>query len=131
MKTLLKIASIAGLLGVMIGAFGAHLLKPFMSEDQLATFNTASKYHLIHSLSIILLAILYQQFQLKQFKTAAYFHLVGIILFAGSLYLIALKDYFQINHWTFLGPITPLGGLSFMIGWALLFIGSAKINHKN
>ena len=92
MKTLLKIASITGLLGVMIGAFSAHLLKPFMNEEQLATFNTASKYHLIHSLSIILLAILYQQFHLKQFKTAAYFHLVGILLFAGSLYLIALKE---------------------------------------
>jgi uncharacterized membrane protein YgdD (TMEM256/DUF423 family) len=100
-----------------------------MNELQLTTYTTGSKYHLIHSLSILLFAILFEQTKIKQFQTAAYFHLAGILLFAGSLYLIALKDYLQISHWTFLGPITPLGGLCFIIGWLLLFAGSFKMKN--
>ena len=129
MKSLIQIASLIGAIGVIIGAFGAHLLKPYMNELQLTAFTTGSKYHLIHSLSILLFAILFEQTKIKQFQTAAYFHLAGILLFAGSLYLIALKDYLQISNWTFLGPITPLGGLCFIIGWLLLFAGSFKMKN--
>ncbi len=131
MKNLIRVASICGLLGVIFGAFGAHALKPVMTLAQADTFETAVKYQLIHSVSILVIALLYVYQPIKIWKVAGYLHLLGILLFSGSLYLLALKQLFGISHWTFLGPITPVGGLCFILGWIALFIGSYQITNNS
>lgn len=129
MKKLIIIGSIMSAIAVIIGAFGAHALKPLMSATELQTFETGVKYHFIHSLGILILAILYSTHPNKKLITAGYFLFVGILFFSFSLYLLALKQTLGISHWTFLGPITPLGGLSFIIGWGLTCV--SFLNYKN
>ena len=119
MKKLIIIGSIMSAIAVMIGAFGAHALKPLMSASELQTYETGVKYHFIHSLGILLIAILYSLHPHKRLLTAGYFLLFGILFFSFSLYLLALRQSLGIENWTFLGPITPIGGLCFIIGWSL------------
>lgn len=119
----IKLGSIFGGLSVMLGAFGAHSLKERLTEKSLATFQTAVDYQFVHSLALILVGILAMQFSdehQKKIQRPGWFFLVGIILFSGSLYSLALGG----PRW--LGPVTPLGGLSFMIGWFLLAFSLPK-----
>jgi uncharacterized membrane protein YgdD (TMEM256/DUF423 family) len=117
-RTILLPAFALGFLAVAIGAFGAHALKPHMDSYQQSIFETGSKYHFYHALAIIAVALLLQKHYAQY---AAYCFIAGIILFSGSLYLLALKNFLQIEHWKFLGPITPLGGLFLLAGWAIGF----------
>lgn len=119
MKKLVIIGSLMAALAVVIGAFGAHALKPVMTILQQQTYETGVKYHIIHSIGIIIIAILYHLLSIKTLKYAAYFMFAGIILFSFSLYLLALKQVLGISNWTFLGPITPIGGMLFIIAWLL------------
>lgn len=121
MKKLLSLGSLMMALAVVIGAFGAHALKPLMSVAQNQSFETGVKYHFYHALGILLLGIVYHFFPSKNIFRAAYLLLFGIIFFCFSLYLLSLKQSLGIGHWTFLGPITPIGGLCFISGWLLLF----------
>lgn len=104
-------AAIAGFLGVAMGAFGAHGLKAVLSEHYLAIYKTAVNYQMWHALLLALIAMLPQH---KYLYRAAWCLLAGIVLFSGSLYLLAI---FNIG---WLGMITPFGGLAFLAGWALL-----------
>ncbi len=124
MKNILAIASISGLLCVILGAFGAHGLKPLLTPQMLASFETGVRYQFHHSLVLLFLVLFYQFHKSKKIEIASYFFVAGIVLFSGSLYLLALTSINQ-HTWTWLGPITPLGGLCFMIGWVYLFL-SAK-----
>lgn len=121
MKKLILIGSALAAMAVIIGAFGAHALKPYMSATELQTFETGVKYHFIHSLGLILLGILYHIHPNKNLKRAGNLFAIGILFFSTSLYLLALKETLGITSWTFLGPITPIGGLCFIIGWSLTF----------
>lgn len=123
MKNTLSIASISGLFCVVLGAFGAHALKPLLSPQMLAVYETGVRYQFYHSLAIILIVVLYQFNKSKKFKIASYFFFAGIFLFSGSLYLLALTSIHK-NPWIWLGPITPLGGLCFILGWIYLFLGA-------
>jgi uncharacterized membrane protein YgdD (TMEM256/DUF423 family) len=127
MKSTLSIASISGLICVVLGAFGAHALKPLLSIQMLAVYETGVRYQFYHTLAIILIVVLYQFNKSKNLVIASYFFFAGILLFSGSLYLLALTSIHQ-NSWTWLGPITPLGGLCFIIGWVYLFLGAKKLN---
>ena len=124
MKKTLSIASISGLLCVILGAFGAHGLKPLLTTQMLATFETAVRYQFYHTLALILIVVLYKFSNSKKLVLASYFFIAGILLFSGSLYVLALTS-INLNAWTWLGPITPLGGICFIIGWWFLFL-SAK-----
>ncbi len=124
MKKTLSIASISGLLCVILGAFGAHGLKPLLTTKMLATFETAVRYQFYHTLALILIVVLYKFSNSKKLVLASYFFIAGILLFSGSLYVLALTS-INLNTWTWLGPITPLGGICFIIGWWFLFL-SAK-----
>lgn len=114
--TFLMLASLFGLTGVGLGAFGAHALTAILTaNDRLATFQTGVQYHLIHALALFGLAILIGQ-QPSQFLTiAGWAFTVGILIFSGSLYVLAIADI----RW--MGAITPLGGVAFLVGWACLF----------
>ena len=104
-------ASIAGFCGVAMGAFGAHGLKAVLSEHSLAIYKTAVNYQMWHALLLALVAMLPAH---KYLYRAAWCLLAGIVLFSGSLYLLAI---FNIG---WLGMITPFGGLALLAGWALL-----------
>ncbi len=129
MKKLVLMGSIMAAIAVIIGAFGAHALKPLLTANQLQSYETGVKYHLVHSLGNILIAILYHQTKIKLFKTAGMLMFIGLILFSFSIYLLATKDLFGISSWTFLGPITPMGGLLMISAWVLIFIGAFNIKN--
>ena len=115
-------ASLA-LLAVMAGAFGAHGLRNLVSERGLEVFQTAVTYQMYHSIALVLLALLAGQgLSRKLLGWSAGFFLAGILLFSGSLYLLVLTDI----RW--IGPITPLGGVCFMLGWALLITSGFRRN---
>jgi uncharacterized membrane protein YgdD (TMEM256/DUF423 family) len=124
-RTLTAIAFLSGFLAVAIGAFGAHALKPHMTDYQLDIFKTASQYHFIHTLALLFVSW-FAQGKLQQY--AGWCFVAGIVLFSGSLYLLSLKNLLHIEHWFFLGPLTPLGGLFFLAGWAL---GLVAVLRKN
>lgn len=125
MKTILILTALLGALGVGLGAFGAHGLEGELSESQLQNWDTAVKYQLIHV--VVVLVILLQP-KPSGFLLPAIFFVIGILLFSGSLYLLSLKDIFQLESLTkFIWPITPLGGLCYIIGWILLAINFLKL----
>ncbi len=111
----LFLAGVSGFLGVGIGAFGAHALKDKLTPELAATFQTGVQYHLIHTLALFgvgLLLLLMPQASLA--RTSGWLFTVGIVLFSGSLYTLALSGV----RW--LGAITPLGGLCFLAAWGIL-----------
>ncbi|MEY3539710.1 MAG: hypothetical protein RL188_1127 [Bacteroidota bacterium] len=110
------------LVAVIFGAFGAHALKTILSPDKLQSFETGVRYQLIHAIALILLALYSQQNAandniVKGIGFAAHFFIVGCFLFSGSIYGLALLSLIQSKWAMVLGPITPIGGLSFMLGW--------------
>lgn len=119
-KIVLSCAAFSALLSVVLGAFAAHGLKTKLSDTLLNTFQTGVQYQMYHSLALILLVILYRQMPQSLLVYSAGFMFAGIILFSGSLYMLALT---QIKWF---GPVTPLGGVCFIIGWALLIVATLK-----
>jgi len=117
----LVMGAVGGLLAVMAGAFGAHGLRHVVSERGLEVFQTAVNYQMYHAL-ILVAASLMPALGLSRrlLGIACGFWLAGIVLFSGSLYLLVLSG----HHW--LGPVTPIGGVCFMIGWALLVAAALK-----
>ena len=115
-------SGLAGL-SVMLGAFGAHSLKSLLTEKKLATFHTATDYLGYHALGLIaigiLILVLNEEHRTKLQRSARWIS-AGIILFSGSLYVLTFDGP------RFFGPITPLGGLCFMIGWFTLAVSLFK-----
>ena len=120
MKILLSFAAFSAMLSVVLGAFAAHGLKSKLSENLLNTFQTGVQYQMYHSLGIILLVIMYRQMPQSLLIYSAGFMFAGIVLFSGSLYMLALTQ----MKW--FGPVTPLGGVCFIVGWALLITAALK-----
>ncbi|MET4025494.1 uncharacterized membrane protein YgdD (TMEM256/DUF423 family) [Marinobacter sp. MBR-99] len=111
----LVMGALAGLLAVMAGAFGAHGLRQVVSARGLEVFQTGVSYQMYHALILIAAGLMPVLGLSRRLLTVACaFWLAGIVLFSGSLYLLVLSG----HHW--LGPVTPVGGVCFMIGWALL-----------
>lgn len=120
MNKKLSITALLGASAVGIGAFGAHGLKPLLTPDQLQSYKTAVEYQFIHVLAM-LFVILWST-QNSKFTTIIWsLFLTGIFLFSGSVYLLTTKDIHQMPI-SFIGPITPIGGICFMLGWILLSI---------
>lgn len=116
---LVVIAALLAMTGVMMGAFAAHGLKAILAEGQLQTLKTAVLYQFIHSLailacSLLVLALSPVRVDTSGFIRAGYAFVVGVFLFSGSLYGLVLLE------WRFLGPVTPIGGVAFIIGWAMV-----------
>jgi uncharacterized membrane protein YgdD (TMEM256/DUF423 family) len=107
---ILRVAAVTGFIGVALGAFGAHLLEETLqANDRVDIWETAVFYHLVHALALLLIGLFPQPP-----KVAAYAFVIGVILFSGSLYMLSLTNI------TKLGMIVPLGGVSFLVGWAIL-----------
>src|SRR5690349_24356696 len=120
-KTFLLIGALAGFLAVAFGAFGAHALRARLSPEMLAVFETGVRYQMYHALALLLVAAAAARFGGWMVTAAGWLFTVGIVLFSGSLYALALTGV------TTLGAITPIGGLAFLIGWALLAIVAAML----
>jgi uncharacterized membrane protein YgdD (TMEM256/DUF423 family) len=116
---LIRIAAISGAFCVALGAFGAHSLKESLSPEQLQVFETGVRYQFYHTFAILACGLLAS---MMNTVFAARMFLAGIIGFSGSLYLLSTRTLTGLESWTWLGPITPLGGLCFIIGWIFLFI---------
>lgn len=119
-----------GSLAVAFGAFGAHSLKDVLPLDKLATFKTGVTYHFYHTLSLLFVAFLMKMSPSKWFNWSAICFILGIILFSGSLYLLATRDVLGLTVYKWLGPVTPIGGVFFILGWLALGFGAANINDK-
>ena len=111
----LSLTAFLGFLAVVLGAFGAHTLKQKIGLDQLKVFETGVKYQMYHVL-VLLFVNSYTNFSNKIKNRISFFFFIGILFFSGSLYLLST----QIIASKYIGPITPLGGLFFIIGWLLL-----------
>lgn len=122
-RKLLTLVFTSGALAVLLGAFGAHGLKPYLDETGMSNYQTANRYHFIHT--ILSLIYLIWNPSVKLVFRAVSECLIGIILFSGSLYVLSLRSHFQgIPSW--LGAITPLGGLFFILSWLEGAIYSVK-----
>lgn len=119
-KTILMTASAFLALAVAIGAFGAHGLKSHLSEEMMQIYKTGVEYHFYHALGLLFIGILSLSMPSGWLNWSVIFLTAGIILFSGSLYVLAITGI----RW--LGAITPLGGLSFIAGWILLFVAVWK-----
>lgn len=107
-------------LGVALGAFGAHGLKERVTADLLGVFETGVRYHMYHALALLAVGWAVSRNPLPILNVAGYLFVAGIVLFSGSLYLMTLTG----ARW--LGAITPLGGLAFLVGWTLLAWGASR-----
>lgn len=113
-RLFILIAALAGALGVVAGAFGAHALAERVTAARLETFETAARYQLYHALALLAVGLLAQDVDAGALRAAGYCFTAGIAIFSGSLYLLVLTD----TSW--LGAVTPLGGVAFIAGWMLL-----------
>jgi uncharacterized membrane protein YgdD (TMEM256/DUF423 family) len=111
-----RIAAAMGFLAVALGAFGAHGLKEILTQNNTTTvWEKAVFYHFIHAVMLFLVT------GRKPFAAGTWWSfLAGIVIFSGSLYLLA------VTNWKWLGAITPIGGAAFLVGWAWLFWSAAK-----
>jgi uncharacterized membrane protein YgdD (TMEM256/DUF423 family) len=119
----LMIGSLSGMLAVMLGAFGAHGLEKIVDAKMLQRFHTGVEYQFYHSLALLLINLLDNTISNIYIRYSGYAFLLGIVLFSGSLYVYVLTGVKSF------GMVTPLGGLSFIAGWALLFFSARKFTH--
>jgi uncharacterized membrane protein YgdD (TMEM256/DUF423 family) len=113
-------AAVAGFAGVGLGAFAAHGLRLRLEPAMLAVFETAVRYQMYHAFALAAAAWGWARWQRREFAWAGGFFTTGIVMFSGSLYWLALSG----PEW--LGPVTPLGGLAFLAGWACLGVGALR-----
>ncbi len=124
-KRIILTASFFGLTAVALGAFGAHGLEDKISDDQLDNWGTAVDYQFYHTVALLFLATFsrakntYIRFSFVTFT-------LGILLFSGSLYLLSTRTLTDFGSPAILGPITPIGGLCFMLGWLGLLVATVK-----
>jgi len=115
------LGALAAGLAVALGAFGAHALRARLTPETLATFETGVRYHMYHALALFAVAIVVGKWPSSTWAAAAgWLFVVGILIFSGSLYLLAVTGI----RW--LGAITPIGGVAFLAGWACLALAAAR-----
>lgn len=128
-KQLLTIGGLLMGVGVALGAFAAHGLKAMLSPYLVEVFNTGVQYQFIHALAVLLCGLLLQlklsPKSQKYFALSAICFIIGIFCFSGSLYALAITGI----KW--FGPITPFGGLTFMVGWGLFVYAALQIKEVN
>jgi len=122
MKSFGAVGAIGLFAGVALGAFGAHSLRDHLSAEMMGVFETGVRYQMYHSIALLVVASFCGRG--KIFRFAGIFYIAGIILFSGSLYILALSGISSF------GIVTPFGGLSFLTGHALLLIGFLRLSNK-
>ena len=128
----LKTAALMGAFSVAMGAFAAHTLKGLVSDYALGIFKTAVEYQFYHVFALLIVSVLFKDFPGKWLIWAGRLFITGIVLFSGSLYVLAFIKGAVLPGLNWVGAITPFGGLCFILGWVFIFIsifrGGKKIS---
>ncbi len=125
-KGFIRLAALLGALTVALGAFAAHRLRQSFSAEEMMIFETGVKYQFYHVLALFLSGILYREFSSSLILWAGRLFITGMMLFSGSLYLLAWLKSAGMESLLWVGAITPLGGTAFIAGWICLFIAAGK-----
>ncbi len=120
-RNFLFIGAVSGCLTVVIGAFGAHSLKELVTPEMLLVFQKGVNYQGLHSLALLVVGLLALHTRSTALAISGWSFITGILLFSGSLYLLALTG---VNPW---GMITPIGGTAFIVGWISLALAARRI----
>jgi uncharacterized membrane protein YgdD (TMEM256/DUF423 family) len=118
-------ASILGLLGVIAGAFAAHGLKQYLAPQQIEIWHTGVQYQFYHVFALLFLSTFANR-KNKLIDASYYLFTFGIVFFSGSLYLLACHELLGWGWLTIMGPITPIGGLLFIAGWATMALAAFR-----
>jgi len=118
-------ASVLGLLAVISGAFAAHGLKQYLSPQQLEIWHTGVQYQFYHVFALLFLSTFARPGN-RLVKAAYYLFTFGIVFFSGSLYLLACRELLGWSWLIVMGPITPIGGLLFIAGWAIMVLAAFR-----
>ena len=122
-KGYIKTAAFLGAISVMLGAFAAHKLKQIVSEQAVTIFETAVRYQFYHVFALALTAVMYKDYPNKLISASGILFMLGILFFSGSLYLLTYITGNNIVGLDWIGAITPIGGLFFIVGWLCLSLG--------
>lgn len=130
-KKLLLFGGFLGAISVILGALAAHGLKSklgtgLITESNLQAFDTAARYQMYHSITLLASSFLIEKFHVKLITWAAYCFIIGIFLFSGSIYILSTWRLLGLENVQWLGPVTPIGGLFFVFGWVFLAISGLK-----
>ena len=109
-----RIGAVSAGVAVAFGAFGAHALRMMVTPEMLAVFETGVRYQMYHALALVAIGLGFARLQGRTAAAAAWLFVAGTVLFSGSLYVLTLTG----TRWW--GAVTPLGGVAFLAGWALL-----------
>jgi len=125
-KMILIGASLYIIIGICLGALGAHSIQPLISSKELESFRTGVDYQLYHGLGILVLVLLSDQLKIKLIWSIRLMF-IGVIFFSGSIYLLSLKTILGIESWVpVLGPVTPIGGLIIISAWISVMVAFLK-----
>jgi uncharacterized membrane protein YgdD (TMEM256/DUF423 family) len=119
-RALVGAAGVLGFIGVAIGAFGAHALRSKLTEARMANLRTATDYQMWHALAIGLAAFVHARWGSGSAAFAGWAFVVGVVLFSGSLYALAVTGE---RRW---GAVTPVGGVALLVGWAALVVAAIR-----
>lgn len=125
-KLFLSIGALLGGVAVALGAFGAHGLKKIVAPETVNTFQTGVQYQMYHALALVAVALVFEKYPGKLLEWSGISFSIGILLFSGSLYLLTLLKATGKVGLEGIGIITPFGGLFFIAGWLLLFLGVVR-----
>jgi uncharacterized membrane protein YgdD (TMEM256/DUF423 family) len=125
-RNYLASGALFGAMAVVLGAFGAHGLKQIVEVETVQVFQTGVQYQVYHALALVGVGIIYERYPNRMVTWAGVFFIAGIILFSGSLYTITAFKATESIGIKGIGIITPFGGLFFIVGWILLFLGVMK-----
>ena len=125
-KTIIIIATIFGAVSVITGAMGAHALKAVLTPEALTSYLTGSRYNMYHAIALLAIAGLSTHLEQKWMKNGVLLISVGTILFSGSIYLLSTSSVSGIQLGSFLGPVTPIGGILIIFGWVSIALAAIK-----
>lgn len=128
-KKTISTAALLGMIAIILGAFGAHALKKVLSIEQLATFETGVRYQMYHALFLLFIGLI-PNLTVKAKNTIYNLVLSGVILFSGSIYLLATNGLTSIDF-KFIGPVTPIGGLLLISAWTVLLFQALRKSGTN
>jgi len=124
-KRIILTASFFGFIAVLLGAFGAHGLKALIDGPSLEIWQKGVDYQFYHTFALLYLST-FARYRNKLINLAYFCFTFGIVLFSGSLYLLAARSILKLDFVNLIGPVTPIGGLLFVLGWIMLFFAAFK-----
>jgi len=120
----LRFGSLLALIALALGALGSHALEELLEPERIETFEIGVRYHFYHAFATLFVALMLNFGKKPLLILSGWLFIIGVFLFSGSIYLLALQDVINSLPVSILGPLTPIGGVLFMAGWIVLFLSS-------